>query len=187
MFQQCGQRHRATFLSTTAVGTLVSMKPPYVKVDHPLGVPMTHSESLISFLMTRTRLPSRSRFHIGDWLSTVSNEELKDLIVLGESQASGEPIAGRHAHVCDDFLQVAIVALTAEKNARELSIDPGVPVLLELCVGLEHLSRDGFLQLEGTLSIDPEAPPPRVFVTSKGIAAGDQGNSKLCILRARRN
>lgn len=133
---------------------------------------MTHSESLILFLMTRTRQPSKGRFHIGDWLSTLSNDELKDLIVLGESQASGEPIAGRHTHACDDFLQVAIVALAAEKNAREISIDPGVPVLLELCVGLEHLSRDGLLQLHGALSIDPEAPPPRVFVTSKGISAG---------------
>lgn len=109
---------------------------------------MTHSESLVLFLMTRTQRPSKGGFHIGDWLSTLSNEELKDLIVLGESQASGEPIAGRHMDACDDFLQVAIVALAAETNAREISIDPGVPVLLELCVGLEHLSRDGFLQLE---------------------------------------
>ncbi|HEY0682993.1 MAG TPA: hypothetical protein VGD45_11735 [Steroidobacter sp.] len=106
------------------------------------------------------RTAIKKRFHIGDWLSTLNDEELKDLIVLGESQASGEPIAGRHAHACDDFLQVAMVALAAEKNVRRVPIDSDLPALLEICVSLEHLSRDGFLQLEGTLSIDPEAHHP---------------------------
>lgn len=139
---------------TNAQSTHAGVRRCSLSITHPTGVCMKYSEKLAAFLFERSRDFSAVSFGIGLWLRTLAGEELKELQELGDSQLSGEPIPGKHPHASDDFVQLAIIALAAEKQSRSVEITPKVLTALGLCTALERLSRDGLVEIDGTLTLD---------------------------------
>lgn len=123
-----------------------------VKITHPNGVPMKYSENLIGFLTNRTN--KSIPFYFGDWLMTIGNDDLGQLIFMARLW-----MEGAEEIYLDDIVSVAITALSAETNNQTHRVSPQD---IENLVGtvftdasLEAYRRKGWINILSTLSIDP--------------------------------
>lgn len=125
-----------------------------VRITHPTGASMAHSESLSAFLQERD---SDCRpFHFGDWLESIDEGDLKHISELAMAFLEGD-----ESPQTDDLLSVALIARAAELQCPNLHVtsellDEWVKVVYVVAT-VESFRRCGWLLLNAPLSIFAEA------------------------------
>jgi hypothetical protein len=121
-----------------------------VKLNHPAGASMLHSESLATFL--RHRIKDGEPFFLGHWLITVDDAALRHLRSL-TTRARG----GDSSPSTDDLLVVALTAQAAELVRAEHEVNEDVVIqwinILHVAAAIEGYRRMGWLVLDRPLSI----------------------------------
>lgn len=144
-----------------------------VTIAHPNGVPMRFSESLATFLLER----KLGRFSTGDWLQTLSEDELRAFFEIGQRWCNGEDSRDLH-----DYLAVLLHAIAAEKKTKTVQLPPDE--IFALGDGLLHIAsleanrRNGFITLNCKLRLFP-GPQDSISVTDKGMQHAEEWKRKL--------
>lgn len=141
-----------------------------VSIDHPDGIKLPFTESLVRFLVNRR--DKRRPFFLGHWLAALDGAELGRLVSLAEditlNLAAGVEGASE-GEGGDDLMGVLLHALAAETG--KMGFDPeDYPAQmggLYFMGSLEEARRAGWIVLEGALSL---AEPSRgvATITDKG-------------------
>jgi hypothetical protein len=124
-----------------------------VRVKHPDGRAMPFSESLLNYLKNHR---FRSGFTVGDWLMSLSSDELQRLAFLAEEWML---VGHRDMHL--DMVLCARIAYEAESGGDSHVEDEenfyGIICNFCILVSTVLLSRIGLIELESKLSIQPSA------------------------------
>lgn len=131
---------------------------------------MRFSESLIQYLVNR--LNKAEPFLLGQWLESLTSDELESLKLL-----SKEFFNGSESSFVDDILSVILTAVVAETRNNSVEMDPERVTewgfTLATAASLESFRRKGYLDIFAPLSIDPHATN-HIRVTELGMAESDR-------------
>ena len=125
-----------------------------IRVTHPSGCPMPFSENLLAFLYVRK---GGDTFKIGEWLSNLDEELLRQLASVAEEFA----LYGSNREIRPDLLLCAKTGFEAETNIKfsELHIEQCFDVVSTFCllVSLESIQRHGWIEIINELSVSPQS------------------------------
>jgi len=140
-----------------------------VKINHPDGVSMRYSKSLIEYLANREN--KSAAFYLGHWLALLEDSELEQLRVL-----ANQFMDGVEETYLDDIVSVCIHAMSAETRKPQIKLTPsdiGDWVgSLYVNSSIDSYRRRGWVELGSTLSIKPHKRVT-MTITELGFRSGE--------------
>jgi hypothetical protein len=141
-------------------------------VTDAAGSPMPYSSQLSSYLRQRNSRGNAKVFVIGEWLRSLSSEELAVFIEFADQSLEHE-LPGQNTVPGADIMMVAIISLAVEQNNRNVAVAAELPLRVHHFATLEQLSREGFIVIDHPLSMTSD-PTQTFTLTDKGKATGIQ-------------
>jgi hypothetical protein len=130
------------------------------------GAKMPYSSQLSSYLRQRNSRGNAKRFVIGEWLRSLSSEELADFLEFADQSLEHE-LPGQNIAAGADIMMVAIISLAVEQNNRNVAVAAKLPLRVHHFATLEQLSRKGFIVIDHPFSMTSD-PTQTFTLTTKG-------------------
>lgn len=134
------------------------------------GVPMPYSSKLSNYLRRRNPRRNLKGFVIGEWLRSLSVEELTRFVASAGRGPKPESI-GQSMSAHDDVMLTALIASAVEHDSRTVPVNIELVHRIQYFAILEQFSRDGMIVINKLLSLR-SGQNQMITLTEKGKAAG---------------